>query len=420
MLSNDSFQEFHGEHEWLFDKGRLIGGKPVPGIGWIFTPRTPVRGPKSREAVKVAKRQKKASVAGDLGFGSLEEEVAARRAGGGRPPRRGGAGAAGAGAGAGAASEGAAAPASAASGSAKKAGRAPKKAAKVEKAIALATDEVVAPDEAGTGRRRRRGRGGTPPSEPVNAPLAFIEFVSQHPLGSLVDGVVDRFSSHGAFVIVGDAVCYVPLSAMGDPPPRAAREVLSRGETRPFAVQALDPPRRGIELALPEFTHVAATVTDETVEEEIAAGHVEPVKKAAGRGRKKAAAPVAEAAPKRSAAAKKKKAAEVTAAEAKETAEADDQAKAQELAAAPLPAKKSAAKKAGSRAVAGRDAETAAAAKRAGSRAGRDADTAAVAKKAGSRAGRHADTAAVADPAASGADTLAGVRKRAAKDGGEG
>src|ERR1700738_4028972 len=55
VLSNDSFQEFHGEHVWLFDKGRLIGGKPVPGVGWIFTPRTPVRGPKSREAVKEAK-----------------------------------------------------------------------------------------------------------------------------------------------------------------------------------------------------------------------------------------------------------------------------------------------------------------------------------------------------------------------------
>ena len=49
VLSNDSFQEFHGEHEWLFDDGRLIGGKPVQGIGWIFTPRTPVRGAKSRK-----------------------------------------------------------------------------------------------------------------------------------------------------------------------------------------------------------------------------------------------------------------------------------------------------------------------------------------------------------------------------------
>src|ERR1700683_1003258 len=50
VLSNDSFQEFHGQHPWLFDDGRLIGGKPVPGVGWIFTPRLPIRGPKSRAA----------------------------------------------------------------------------------------------------------------------------------------------------------------------------------------------------------------------------------------------------------------------------------------------------------------------------------------------------------------------------------
>ncbi|HEX3947538.1 MAG TPA: hypothetical protein VHW47_07520, partial [Acidimicrobiales bacterium] len=56
VLSNDSFQEFHGEHPWLFDDGRLIGGKPVPGVGWIFTPRIPVRGPKSRQATGKAKR----------------------------------------------------------------------------------------------------------------------------------------------------------------------------------------------------------------------------------------------------------------------------------------------------------------------------------------------------------------------------
>src|SRR5579871_4777173 len=60
VLSNDSFQEFHGEYDWLFTSGRLIGGKPVPEVGWIFTPRSPVRGPKSREAVKEAKRKKSA------------------------------------------------------------------------------------------------------------------------------------------------------------------------------------------------------------------------------------------------------------------------------------------------------------------------------------------------------------------------
>src|SRR5271166_2512756 len=50
VLSNDSFQEFHAEHPWLFDPDRLVGGKPVPGVGWIFTPRTPGRGAKSRQA----------------------------------------------------------------------------------------------------------------------------------------------------------------------------------------------------------------------------------------------------------------------------------------------------------------------------------------------------------------------------------
>ncbi len=55
VLSNDSFQEFHGEHPWLFEEGRLIGGKPVPGVGWIFTPRLPIRGPKSRAATAEAK-----------------------------------------------------------------------------------------------------------------------------------------------------------------------------------------------------------------------------------------------------------------------------------------------------------------------------------------------------------------------------
>ncbi|MGH9004438.1 MAG: hypothetical protein ACRDYV_15040, partial [Acidimicrobiia bacterium] len=57
VFSNDSFQEFHGEYEWLFIEGRLIGAKPVPGVGWIFTPRTPVRGAKSRKSVKEARKR---------------------------------------------------------------------------------------------------------------------------------------------------------------------------------------------------------------------------------------------------------------------------------------------------------------------------------------------------------------------------
>src|SRR3954470_2718185 len=39
ILSNDSFQEFHGDYAWLFAEGPLIGGKPVPHVGWVFVPR---------------------------------------------------------------------------------------------------------------------------------------------------------------------------------------------------------------------------------------------------------------------------------------------------------------------------------------------------------------------------------------------
>ena len=223
VLSNDSFQEFHGEHDWLFEIGRLIGGKPVPGVGWIFTPRTPVRGPKSREAVKEAKRRRKADPAGEEATGL---EVAAERAKG-----KG-------------------------------------KVKKVERAIARATEEAVDPTD---GKRRRRQRGGQPPAEPVNEPLAFITFIAAHPLGSTVTGVVESFSSHGAFIVAEGTTCYVPLSALGDPAPRAAREVLSKGEARTFVVQALDPLRRGVELALPGFAQIAGAPTDETVEAEISA-----------------------------------------------------------------------------------------------------------------------------------------------------
>jgi hypothetical protein len=224
VLSNDSFQEFHGEYPWLFDEGRLIGGKPVQGVGWIFTARTPVRGPKSRVAVRSSKRAKPAE--------KVEKKVS--------PEAR--------------------------------------------DAIAEATADAVSPKEGG-GRRRRGGRGRGL-AEPVNEPLAFITFIADHQPGSEVEATVESFTSHGAFVTSNGARCYVPLTGLGDPPPRSAKDVLRRGEPRTFVVQALDPPRRGIELALPEVAKVAGVPTDETVEAEIA--EPAPAKKRAAK--KKAAA----------------------------------------------------------------------------------------------------------------------------------
>src|SRR5205807_7403409 len=226
--SNDSFQEFHGEHDWLFDDGRLIGGKPVPGVGWIFTPRSPVRGLKSRVAVRQAKKKAQAA--------PVTEPVA--------------------------------------------------------DAIAEATADVLVPERATSNRRRRR-RGRRGPAEPVNDPLPFISFIADYALGSEVEGTVESFTSHGAFVNAGGARCYVPLTALGDPPPRSAREALTRGATRTFVVQALDPPRRGIELALPELARVAGAPTEETVEAEISRGTGDGsrAKKAAGKRTAKKAAP---------------------------------------------------------------------------------------------------------------------------------
>ncbi len=226
VLSNDSFQEFHGEHPWLFDDGRLVGGKPVPGVGWIFLPRAPVRGQRSRDVVKEAKRRKRVDEGpANEGTGSTRDsglDLAAARAKG--------------------------------------------RAKKVDRAIARATEEAVEPKAKG---RRRRRAAGVPPAEAVNEPLAFITFIAAHPLGSEVVGTVLEFSSHGAFVNADGARCYLPLSAMGDPPPRRAREVLAKGEERTFVIQALDPQRRGVELALPGFARIAGGPTEETVEAEI-------------------------------------------------------------------------------------------------------------------------------------------------------
>lgn len=327
VLSNDSFQEFHGEHGWLFEEDRLIGGKPVPGIGWVFTPRTPVRGPKSREAVRDAKRDRARVGSKDASLPMPTPKA---------PP-----------------------PAKKAV-RASKASKAPKAAAKVDEAIAVAVEEAVEPDRK---RRRRRRRGAGPPSEPVNDPVAFLKFVSDYQPGAEVDGEVESFASHGAFVTAAGARCYIPLSGMGDPPPKAAREVLERGETRTFVVQAFDTPRRGIELALPGFVHPAGGPTEETVEAEIGEAQPEPApepkkarvtkktaKKAAAASKKKAtpakkAAPAKKTAVKKAAAAttKKtptaaKKAAPAKKAPAKKTAAATTKKTAS-------PAKKAAAKK---------------------------------------------------------------------------
>jgi hypothetical protein len=307
VLSNDSFQEFHAEHPWLFDEGRLIGGKPVPGVGWIFTPRSPVRGVRSRSATslsaaktaKSAKAAKSATTkkAKSSRDGQAASVVAAAVAAAGADVTAAGAQPARAAkktkkvAKAEAAQkEGAQKKAPAkkteatqkpekAAKKTKKTPEPPSKSAKVKKAgapeqatkaarrsrarratapdvraaIDVATVEAIAPDVDADGEAREpRARRRAGPPAAVNDPLTFLTFVSEHPIGAMVEGTVSSFVSHGAMVDVGGMQCYVPLAGLAVPAPRRAREVLDRGQVQQFVLVALDPARRGAELALPE------------------------------------------------------------------------------------------------------------------------------------------------------------------------
>ena len=108
----------------------------------------------------------------------------------------------------------------------------------------------VTPNRAAPSRRRRAARpaasGGA-----VNDLLPFLDFVEHHPVGSSVNGVVESYSSHGAYVTVGDVRGYVPLRLMGNPPPRSAREVMRVGDAVTLVVTSFAPARRSVELAVP-------------------------------------------------------------------------------------------------------------------------------------------------------------------------
>jgi hypothetical protein len=281
VLSNDSFQEFHGEHPWLFDEGRLIGGKPVPGVGWIFTPRVPIRGPKSRAATAEAKaKADPASAPAKAAELARAAKKAAKRGGKAKKVSK--------------------KVVSAVDTSWPiKPNQPPPGRAKVDPVVSSAIEEAVeealhpptpekprgptkkqvaakkAPPRKSAktkndalggkakaqpqarperdGGKQRKKRSAPPPA--VNEPLAFINFVAAFAVGSTIDGEVVSFTSHGAMVDVslpggGVLHCYIPLTAMGNPPPTKARKVLKKGEVRPFVLAALDPPRRVAELAL--------------------------------------------------------------------------------------------------------------------------------------------------------------------------
>ena len=240
ILSNDSFQEFHGEYPWLFERGRLIGGKPVPHVGWVFMERAPVRGPTSRRSVSEARKVAKAAdkvpkIPTEVADAAEAADTAGTAAGNGsgeaeaKPTRR-------------------------------------RRSSKPAKAAAAAVVEA-APEPSTDGPDDALAKGGSGRSvEPYNEAMPFIEFVGEYPVGSEVEATIERFSSHGAYVLVGDARAYVPLRNLADPAPRSAKEMLRVGETRRFVVVTIDPPRRGIDLALPGIVDVPEATLPEPPE----------------------------------------------------------------------------------------------------------------------------------------------------------
>jgi len=220
ILSNDSFQEFHPQYPWLFDEGRLVGGKPVPHVGWVFVDRLPVRGPTSRKAMNEAKRKGKPK-AGDetvrVGSPEASKPMPVPKAPPPGPAK--------------AARKEAATPKAAPHKPA-----APKVAASKAPAVTAAHADSAAPGHA---------------RSTVNDLLSFLTFVEGHPVGTSVNAIVDHYSSHGAYVRVGDIFAYVPLRLMADPAPRSAREFMKVGESITLVVDSLVPAKRSVDLAVP-------------------------------------------------------------------------------------------------------------------------------------------------------------------------
>jgi hypothetical protein len=217
VLSNDSFQEFHGEYEWLFEEGRLIGGKPVPHVGWVFVPRRPVRGATSREAVRKARSAAAAAAKTPTKRASAKKTPAEK--------------------------------ATTKKTSAKKT---PAKKTPAEKATTKKTSaKKTSP---GSAAEERDGERDPRQQEPHNPIRAWRRFRGQHPLGSSVEAKVDRFSSHGAHAVLdGGLAAYIPSKLLADPPPKRARDVIDEGSSARFVVHEYEEDTRGIVLGLLPF-----------------------------------------------------------------------------------------------------------------------------------------------------------------------
>ncbi len=197
VLSNDSYQEFHDQYKWLFDEGRLIGGKPVPNVGWVFIQRLPVRKQSGRETAATLRRAK--------------------------------------------------------------AVRAPSRPMPVPKSpppavrVAANTPKPVAQSNKPTSNSK--------PTPKLNEITAFLNFVEKNPVGTKLKGIVESYASHGVYVKVGEVLGYLPMRLMANPVPRSAREHVKLGALLNLVIVGYTPSRRSVELAVSGVEPVTAQRT---------------------------------------------------------------------------------------------------------------------------------------------------------------
>ena len=194
VLSNDSYQEFHDEYKWLFDEGRLIGGKPVPNVGWVFIQRLPVRKQSGRESAATLRRAK--------------------------------------------------------------AVRAPSRPMPVPKnpppAVRVATNSHKPVSQSS------KPISNSKPTPKLNEITAFLNFVEKNPVGTKLKGIVESYASHGVYVKVGEVLGYLPMRLMANPVPRSAREHVELGASLNLVIVGYTPSRRSVELAVSGVEPVSA------------------------------------------------------------------------------------------------------------------------------------------------------------------
>ncbi|MFM8247670.1 MAG: NYN domain-containing protein [Acidimicrobiaceae bacterium] len=188
VLSNDSYQEFHDQYKWLFDEGRLIGGKPVPNVGWVFIQRLPVRKQAGRETAATLRRTK-----------STRAVM--------RPMP------------------------------------VPKSPPPSSRATATAVKSQATNAKSGAATKSTQ-----PPK--LNDLTTFLNFVEKNPIGIKVKGSVDSYASHGVYVKIGEVSGYLPMRLMASPTPRSAREHVKLGASLNLVVVGYTPSRRSVELAV--------------------------------------------------------------------------------------------------------------------------------------------------------------------------